>query len=250
MSLVVSSSRLVSPPATLCGSSLLDRPTRSFASKNKTKKNKMKAAIVEDSDSDDSDWEDDQEIPFGQPMVPRKVDEEEDAAAAKKNALQEAIDCGLNDLKATSTMISNQKDTKKPLFHKSAIGEDEGPTKQQLAEGNRVLNAAQQCLEEFEQKGKAHPLSVHGEPILILKVHVNSNLREAIVYWGLPIEVWMDAPPSHLYELKERMQERLEGPAGSFLQGRVHTKLRSYYPPKLRFEPAPDMAMEEMLLFD
>jgi hypothetical protein len=126
-----------------------------------------------------------------------------------------------------------------------------GPTKQQLAEANRILTAANQCLAEMEHK-KRHvqsPLQIGGYSILLLHAEVNSNLREATIYWALPFEVLMEVDEDHdaRKQLTERMQYRIEKEGGgSFLQRSVHSILSHYYPPKLRFKPAPDGLLREM----
>ena len=162
--------------------------------------------------------------------------------------LQAVIDQGLGHLKTTSTIIQSKKESKKPLFHKAAI-EEQGPTKKQLVEANRVLSVATRCLEEMHKKKKTHNmLSIGGHSILLLHVQVNTNLREATVYWALPFEILLEADEQTRLALTEKMQEKLtQGGGGKFLQYEVHRALSSYYPPKLKFKPANDVLLQQML---
>lgn len=220
--------------------------------KGKKLENKNKPLEDEDSDytDDDEHYEDFVEIPFDAP--PEDIEYSHFSKSNDKNAaLQSVIDSGLDHLKAASTMIQHAKEAKKPLFHKGDREEDTGPTKQQLAEANRILAAANQCLAEMEHK-KRHvqsPLQIGGYSILLLHAEVNSNLREATIYWALPFEILMevDEDQEARKQLTERMQYRIEKEGGgSFLQRHVHRILAHYYPPKLRFKPAPDGLLREM----
>ena len=51
-------------------------------------------------------------------------------------------------------------------------------------------------------------------------------------------------------EMTEIMQRRIVEGGGKFLQREVHSFLRSYYPPKLKFEPASEVLMQQMLELD
>lgn len=204
-----------------------------------------------DEDSgDDSDWDNDIEVSsFG-----GKHNSSADRGSDTKNeALQSVIDSGIDELKATSTLISNKKETKKPLFHKGALdGADMGPTKQQLAEANRILSVTTRCLEELHRRNKKGKtvLQIGGYSILVVHVEVNANLREATVLWALPFEILMEANESTRQELTERMQYQMtEGGGGRFLQREVHGVLSHYYPPKLKFKPADDGLLQQMLDF-
>lgn len=255
-----SSSLLACPPSlsssqatpTISSTSFPGQHCRFFG--NHSKDQAEKAAPNDTTDpGDDSDWEDDVDVPFdadADDFIPSR------ASSSRNNfndALQSVIDSGLDELKTTSTLISNKKETRKPLFHKGAIeGADQGPTKQQLAEANRVFSAATQSLEEMHRRNKKgrSKLEIGGFSILVVHVEVNANLREANVFWALPFEILMEANEPTRQELTERMQKQLvEGGAGRFLQGEVHRLLSHYYPPKLKFKPAPDALLQQYLDF-
>ena len=221
--------------------------SRSFSGKKKKSPKESYEDDFESDDGDDSDWEDDQEIPFGEPMIPTNLDNEKGESTKKNPALESVIASGMSGLKATSTLISNHKETKKNLFLKGALDEDTGPTKQQLAEANRVQRVATECLELFQKKGKTHPLSIGGHPLLILHVDVNANLREATIHWALPFEILMEEDEETRRELSLQMQNRIDNGGGNYLQRQVHGILSSYYPPKLKFKPASDVVIQEMM---
>ncbi|CAB9526769.1 expressed unknown protein [Seminavis robusta] len=227
-------------------------PTRSFGTRHG--KGRKRASKLEDEEEDyssDEEGEDedfvDFEIPFDEePLPPTSQD---DKRGPNNIALQSVINSGLEHLKATSTLISHKKETKKSLFSKAAMGEDTGPTKQQLAEANRILSVATRCLEDLEIRKRKNALSIGGNSILLLHAEVNANLREATLHWALPFEILMEADEATRKELTERMQYRIEHErGGSFLQGHVHRILSSYYPPKLKFKPASDVLLAEMLM--
>jgi len=223
---------------------------RCFASKSKND-----TSTKHGDDSDDSEWDDDVELPFDDVDDNDTHTRENDIPTSKhtNTALQSVIDAGLVQLKATSTLISNKKETKKPLFHKAAIeNADLGPTKQQLAEANRVFSAATRCLEELHrrQKRRKSQLQIGGFSIVIVDVEVNANLREATVVWTLPFEILLEANESTRQELTKRMQHQLEsGGGGKFLQGEVHRVLSHYYPPKLKFKAASDGEVQQLMDF-
>lgn len=203
---------------------------------------------------DDSDWDDDVEVPSFNKEVIRSLipTKPETAKTAMNEALQSVIDSGLDELKATSSIIANKKETRKPLFHKGAIeGETVGPTKQQLAEAERIQSVASECLEKLQRKNKEkkHALQIGGYSIMVVHVEVNSNLREATVLWALPFEILCEANEKTRQELVARMQHQMtEGGGGRVLQGEVHRVLSHYYPPKLKFKPADDGILQQMMI--
>ena len=84
----------------------------------------------------------------------------------------------------------------------------------------------------------------------MVHVEVNANLREATVFWALPFEILMEANESTRQELTTRMQYQMaEGGGGRFLQREVHRVLSHYFPPKLKFKPADDALVQQMLDF-
>lgn len=88
---------------------------------------------------------------------------------------------------------------------------------------------------------------VGGEPIAILDVQVNTNAKQAKVYWSLPYGILMDDRLNRTtYQtLLTRMETKLQEGGASLIQKMVHTRLRFYYPPKLKFIPAPPKMVVE-----
>ena len=119
----------------------------------------------------------------------------------------------------------------------------------QLAESQRLLDVATECLDALCDKHPNHPLlTIGGEPIAILDVQVNTNAKQAKVYWSLPYGILMDdrLTRSTYQKLVTRMETNLlQGGGASLLQKMVHTRLRFYYPPKLKLIAAPPQMVAE-----
>jgi hypothetical protein len=162
----------------------------------------------------------------------------------RNKTLESVIREGLSFLNATVQQIQANKNTNKPLLQP----EDTGPTDKQKAEEHRILNTTTLCLDEMSQKDPC--LCIHGEPITLIRVEVNSNLRLATVFWALPYTVMLEErlTAEDKRKLTKKMNEIVLKHGGK-LQRRVHGRLSSYYPPRLKFEPAP-AAMTEQAVID
>jgi len=193
--------------------------------------------------------------------------------------LAEVIREGLGHLNHQSNVIQQAKETQKPLITKPsestcASGKEYSTPvtplpPSVLAEQHRLLSVANECLEYITSQKESIPgqsstsaLSVHGEPIVLLECHVQKSLKQATIYWTLPINVWL-LPFS--WEQKFRLQEKIQeqmiikntGRQNDFsiassmrrLQGCIRAKLSSYYAPKVHFEPATMDQIEEHLHF-
>lgn len=121
--------------------------------------------------------------------------------------------------------------------------EDDGPSVDQLREANRLQTVLDESLRHFARRDDA--FSIEGDPIVILDVEVSPDLRHARVYWALPYSL-MGLSDSVASKLTDSMQARLDEKGGR-LQALVHARLRSYYPPKLRFVPSDDSVMKEAI---
>jgi hypothetical protein len=158
----------------------------------------------------------------------------------RNKTLESVIREGLGFLNQTVLQIQANKKTNKPLLQP----EDTGPTEKQKAEQHRILTTTTLCLDEMSQKDPC--LCIHGEPITLVRVEVNSNLRLATVFWALPYTVMLEerltAQDKRI--LTKKMNEIVLKHGGK-LQRRVHGRLSSYYPPRLKFEPAPAAMTEE-----
>lgn len=132
----------------------------------------------------------------------------------------------------------------KPLF---VSDEDEGPTAKQIQEANRIHQVLDEVIDSYSKREAT--FTVRGDPIMLLDVEVSKDLRHARCYWTLPFTL-LDVPDETRAEVKRRMQTILDKRGGR-LQALVHSKLRFYYPPRLRFVPAEDdvlsMAMKDLL---
>mmetsp|Transcript_32247 Transcript_32247/g.94940 ORF Transcript_32247/g.94940 Transcript_32247/m.94940 type:complete len:238 (+) Transcript_32247:30-743(+) len=150
---------------------------------------------------------------------------------------------GLTHLDQTAQEAS-AKAAAKPLF---VTEEESGPTARQVKEASRIHQVLDEAIDQFSKKEAT--FTIRGDPIMILDVEVSQDLRHARAYWTLPFTL-IDLPDDTRAEVKRRMQTILEKRGGA-LQALVHSKLRFYYPPRLRFVPADDsvlsMAMKDLL---
>jgi hypothetical protein len=124
----------------------------------------------------------------------------------------------------------------------------------QLAEGQRILDTAVECLEVIIEQaergglteGQRKGLILSGEPIVLLECVVNRNIKQAKLYWTLPYGILMDDRihyhQHHLYQqITAKVQQQLvEGGGARLLAGHVHARLSSYYPPRIKMMPATD----------
>jgi hypothetical protein len=161
----------------------------------------------------------------------------------RNKTLESVIREGLGFLNQTVTQIQANKKANKPLLQ----AEDTGPTDKQKAEEHRILNTTTLCLDEMSQKDPC--LCIHGEPITLIRVEVNSNMRLATVYWALPYTVMLEERLSadDKRKLTQKMNEIVMKHGGK-LQRRVHGRLSSYFPPRLKFEPAPAVMTEQAVI--
>jgi len=117
----------------------------------------------------------------------------------------------------------------------------------QLAEGQRILEIATECLEDALLSNNHQAIrslvSLSGEPIVLLDAEVSKDLKQAKVFWALPYSVLLDeeVTPRIYHHLRLRMNENLvERGGANWLSGQVHSRLSSYYPPRLKLVPASD----------
>ncbi len=151
--------------------------------------------------------------------------------------------------------ISLSRPHKKPSF-KNGRADEMDP--RQLAEGQRILDVASECLEQLafqdEQNGRENSgkisssgLILFGEPIVLLECEVNRNVRQAKIYYTLPYGILLDNRiDQRLYqEIMMRVQKELVQNGGAKLLARnVHTRLSHYYPPRIKLFPATDEMMQ------
>ena len=132
----------------------------------------------------------------------------------------------------------------KPLF---VTEEESGPTARQVKEASRIHQVLDEAIDQYSKREAT--FTIRGDPIMILDVEVSQDLRHARAYWTLPFTLF-DLPDETRAAVKRRMQTILEKRGGA-LQALVHSRLRFYYPPRLRFVQAEDsvlsMAMKDLL---
>lgn len=153
----------------------------------------------------------------------------------------------------------------------------------QLAEGQRILDVATDCLDRlalrYEDRrygggGRSlsnsysnHPvnvennnnntddktgLTVFGEPLILLECVVDRNLKQAKIYWTLPYGILLDKRIDQpLYQqiamkVQNRLVQKNNGGA-KLLTTQVYTKLSHYYPPRIKFFPATDEMVERAI---
>jgi ribosome-binding factor A len=135
------------------------------------------------------------------------------------------------------------------------------PTHRQLAEAERILEAANDCLEELcmrqhhqqqqQSVGNNLPgLHLQGQPIVLLDVQVNRDVKLAKVYWTLPYSVFLDPNVTQrVYQkLVEVLQkQQFEQGGAKILAGEVGSKLRFYYPPRIKLVPATDAMIQQAI---
>jgi hypothetical protein len=184
--------------------------------------------------------------------------------------LASVISQGMKSLEHTAEEIqyktrrtSLSQPHKKPSF-KNGRADEMDP--RQLAEGQRILDVATDCLEQLALQeehsgqrqrdvGNSNGLVLFGEPIVLLECEVNRNVRQAKIYYTLPYGILLDNRINQrLYqEIMVKVQNELVVNGGAKLLARnVHTRLSYYYPPRIKFFPATDemvqSAIEEFMV--
>lgn len=131
----------------------------------------------------------------------------------------------------------------------------------QLAEGQRVLDVALDCLDHIvsqqhgtltERQRRSLVPAGDDEPIVLLDCAVNRNVRQAKVYWTLPYRLLLDERINQqIYQqLMAKVQGELvhpEGGGAKLLARHVHARLSSYYPPRLKMVPATDEMVKQAI---
>ena len=128
----------------------------------------------------------------------------------------------------------------------------------QLAESQRILDVAIECLEDIVSesengkltKGQNDGLVLFGEPIVLLECIVNRNIKQAKLYWTLPYSILLDERINQkvYQQIVERLNKDLIKNGGSKLLGRhIHSRLSSYYPPRIKLIPATDEMIQKAI---
>lgn len=168
------------------------------------------------------------------PVTCRKVSS---SVRPRTKELASVIREGIGLLNETATFIQDNPITKRPLFISDKLLR--GPSERQKSEAHRIFQVANECLEDSVNRDPS--LSVQGEPIVLLDIQVRPSIKVAILYWALPYSILMDDSITSQQKevLQGRLQTAIEERGQAILQRRVSSVLHSYFPPKIRMEPAP-----------
>lgn len=161
----------------------------------------------------------------------------------RNKALASIIREGLPHLNQSAAFIQAARETRMPL---GSHEEADGPTHRQESERQRLLRVVTECIDEMAQKDPC--LSIQGDPIVILDIQVKPSVKSALVYWSLPYSILLSESLSFLQKelLQFRMEQVVEQRGEAKVQKLVSSVLRSYYPPKLHFKPAPPQMIHEL----
>ncbi|GKZ00142.1 hypothetical protein MPSEU_000967500 [Mayamaea pseudoterrestris] len=174
----------------------------------------------------------------------------------RNKKLASVIREGLGLLNETALTIQNSSHTRRPLFPTTVVSSKSPQQTAALpssdkarAEEHRIFTTAQECLESLATKHSIFTLK--GEPISLLACRVKPSIQVATLFWTLPLSILVEDKLTNYQkeQLLEGVQKKWlnDSSAESLLQKCVHGKLSSYFPPKLRLEPAPEDMLEEYL---
>lgn len=120
-----------------------------------------------------------------------------------------------------------------------------GPSPNQLSEASRIFETVSNVVDRIADT--TGEVCIQGCPIVVLDAEVSPDCKQARVFWCLPLHL-CDLTEARETQVRERMQQTLQGRGGSAIQSQVFARLRFYYPPKLTFVPVPiQIAMESFL---
>ena len=145
---------------------------------------------------------------------------------------------------AGMTQLHNQTQdiisrTRQPLFEDVDLVDIYGnkkPSIAQIQEAARIESAVHDALASYASRYDT--FNIKGQVIDVLGVEISPDLKQARVYWCLPRVLDLTGfPSSKLEQVVKRMQKILDERGGK-IQGIVHSRLRAYYPPKLKWVAA------------
>jgi ribosome-binding factor A len=155
------------------------------------------------------------------------------------------INIGLEAIKSAGmAQLHNQTQdiisrTRQPLFEDVDLLDDDGNKRKsvaQIQEAARIECAIEEALVEYSSRYDT--FNIKGQVIDVLGVEVSPDLRQARVYWGLPRVLDLEQLSSSRLEQVVRMMQKILDERGGKIQGIVHSRLRAYYPPKLKWVAA------------
>ena len=155
------------------------------------------------------------------------------------------INFRLEAIKAAGmTQLHNQTQdvisrARQPLFEDVDLVDAHGnknPSIAQIQEAARIESAVHEALASYSSRYDT--FNVNGQVIDVLGVEISQDLKQARVYWCLPRVLDLKGLScSKLEQVVRRVQKILDSKGGK-IQGIVHSRLRAYYPPKLKFVAA------------
>eukprot|EP00934_Nitzschia_sp_Nitz4_P000330 Nitzschia sp. Nitz4//scaffold28_size193895//49523//50155//NITZ4_001639-RA/size193895-processed-gene-0.54-mRNA-1//-1//CDS//3329545904//330//frame0 len=152
--------------------------------------------------------------------------------------LESVISQGQAALEQSAMYVQNQT-RHASLSKPSKSAKKQTQTPRQLAEAQRILDAATEALDDLaaNEQNIRSPWTIAGEPIVLLHVQVNANAKQAKVYWTLPYTYLMD--PRMTMEKYQKMVKILQPQLNpGDLARRVYHRLRNYYAPRIHLVPA------------
>jgi ribosome-binding factor A len=128
------------------------------------------------------------------------------------------------------TAKKSMENTRERLFDNKPAG----PSPAQLSEAKRILRTVTDVVDRISRKNQQ--LCVGGSSIVILDAEVSPDRKHARVFWCLPLKL-ASLDDKREEDLRKKMQQILDGKGRAMIQSHVFGRLRSYYPPKIRFVP-------------
>ena len=167
-----------------------------------------------------------------------------DANPRKNYVLESVKEQGLGVLDAITKDVKMK--TKQTLYLND---ENMGPTITQIQEAGRIHDLMEDVLEEFVSK-RSNIFCVGGDLIEIIDVEVSEDIKNARVFWSLPMNVLLmeNVNEDKRKKLAQRMQYILDE-RGGVLQGMLHNYLRMYRrPPRIRWVQAEGELLRKYIL--
>jgi ribosome-binding factor A len=145
---------------------------------------------------------------------------------------------------AGMTQLHNQTQdvisrTRQPLFDDVDLVDVYGnkkPSIAQIQEASRIEGAVHDALASYASRYDT--FNVKGQVIDVLGVEISPDLKQARVYWCLPRVLDLKGLSSSKLEQVVRRMQKILDERGGKIQGIVHSRLRAYYPPKLKWVAA------------
>ncbi|KAL3929871.1 MAG: hypothetical protein SGBAC_012020 [Bacillariaceae sp.] len=181
--------------------------------------------------------------------------------------LESVISQGISSLEETAMDIQNKTRHSGIVPTKSVDGSSNSKAStshRHLAEAQRLLDVATECLDDLCRKYEDQPasamqnalpgLQLKGQPIELLEVQVNKDGKQAKVFWTLPYSVLLDPVVNqNIYQrlimtLQEQLVPRGQQRGGAkVLSQHVGSKLRFYFPPRMKMVPATHEMVERAI---